>query len=142
MSSVLDREALSESPLADLHVIASELGLDGFRRLRKADLVDAILERQDGADSTSAPGADAEVADTDVAGDDDDQSKRRRRTRGGGGRRRTADPGDEATSDDAEPAAPAGEVAAEPATTADADGEDEAPAPRRRRGGRSRSARD
>src|SRR3954469_13465666 len=100
MSSVLDREALSESPLADLHIIASELGLDGFRRLRKADLVDAILERQDGADPPPAPDpdADAEPADTDAAGDDDAQPKRRRRTRGGRGRRRNADPGDEATS--------------------------------------------
>ena len=29
--------ALEASPLADLHAIASELGIDGFRRLRKAD---------------------------------------------------------------------------------------------------------
>jgi len=46
--SVLDRSALEDSPLADLHAIASELGLDGFRRLRKAELVDAILARQEG----------------------------------------------------------------------------------------------
>src|SRR4051812_50193817 len=118
MSSVLDREALSESPLADLHIIASELGLDGFRRLRKADLVDAILERQDGGGTTPAPDAETQTADTDAdTADDDDQPQRRRRTRGGRGRRRNADPGDEATSEDAEPDAPAGEVAAEPATT-------------------------
>ena len=43
--SVLDRSALEASPLADLHAIASELGLDGFRRLRKADLIDAIVVR-------------------------------------------------------------------------------------------------
>ena len=42
--SVLSRAALEGSPLADLHVIASELGIDGFRRLRKAELVDAILD--------------------------------------------------------------------------------------------------
>ena len=36
------------SPLADLHVIANELGVDGFRRLRKADLVDAIIAKQSG----------------------------------------------------------------------------------------------
>ena len=41
--SVLDRTALEDSPLADLHAIASELGLDGYRRLRKAALIDAIL---------------------------------------------------------------------------------------------------
>ena len=39
--SVLDRAALEQSPLADLHAIASELGIDGYRRLRKADLIDA-----------------------------------------------------------------------------------------------------
>ena len=46
MPSVLDRSALEQSPLADLHLLANELGVDGFRRLRKADLVDAILTRQ------------------------------------------------------------------------------------------------
>ena len=62
--SVLDRSALEASPLADLHAIASELGLDGFRRLRKADLVDAILARQEG---NGGEPADAEAdADSDV----------------------------------------------------------------------------
>ncbi|MEA2297739.1 MAG: transcription termination factor Rho [Solirubrobacteraceae bacterium] len=45
---VLTRSALDASPLADLHALASTLGIDGFRRLRKADLADAILERQGG----------------------------------------------------------------------------------------------
>ena len=56
--SVLDRAALEDSPLADLHAIASELGIDGYRRLRKADLIDAILARQGGepaAATTTAP---------------------------------------------------------------------------------------
>ena len=48
MPSVLDRSALEQSPLADLHLLANELGVDGFRRLRKPDLVDAILARQSG----------------------------------------------------------------------------------------------
>ena len=61
MSSVLDRDALESSPLADLHLIANELGVDGFRRLRKADLVDAILDRQDGADAGAVEEAEAEV---------------------------------------------------------------------------------
>src|SRR5207244_2540568 len=34
--SVLDRSSLEDSPLADLHALASELGIDGYRRLRKA----------------------------------------------------------------------------------------------------------
>ena len=41
--SVLDRSALEESPLADLHAIASELSIDGYRRLRMAELIDRIL---------------------------------------------------------------------------------------------------
>ena len=50
MSSVLDRSALEHSPLADLHLLANELGVDGFRRLRKAELIDAIIARQSGDD--------------------------------------------------------------------------------------------
>jgi transcription termination factor Rho len=41
--TVLERSELQASPLADLHAIADQLGLDGFRRLRKAELIDAIL---------------------------------------------------------------------------------------------------
>jgi transcription termination factor Rho len=41
--TVLDRSELEASSLADLHLIADQIGLDGFRRLRKADLIDAIL---------------------------------------------------------------------------------------------------
>ncbi len=41
--AVLERSELEASPLADLHAIADQLGLDGFRRLRKAELIDAIL---------------------------------------------------------------------------------------------------
>ena len=50
MSSVLDPSALAESPLADLHLLANELGVDGYRRLRKADLIDAIVAKQAGED--------------------------------------------------------------------------------------------
>ena len=41
--SVLDRKELEQSPLADLHTIASELGVEGFRRMRKEELIGAIL---------------------------------------------------------------------------------------------------
>jgi transcription termination factor Rho len=66
--SVLDRSELEASPLADLHAIADQLGLDGFRRLRKADLIDAILGEpaKDGngsgtrGDSPADGGADAD----------------------------------------------------------------------------------
>lgn len=56
--AVLDREELQASPLADLHVIAGQLGVEGFRRLRKAELIDAILSHQNGAgeEKSSRPG--------------------------------------------------------------------------------------
>ena len=52
--SVLDRSALEASPLADLHAVASELSIDGYRRLRRAELIDAILNRQEGGDADDA----------------------------------------------------------------------------------------
>jgi transcription termination factor Rho len=54
--SVLQRKQLEESPLADLHAIASELGLEGFRTLRRGDLIGAILRAQ-GAEDESEPAA-------------------------------------------------------------------------------------
>lgn len=49
--SVLRRSELEESPLADLHVIASELGLESYRTLRKADLIAAIAGEQGGEEA-------------------------------------------------------------------------------------------
>jgi transcription termination factor Rho len=108
---VLERPALADSPLADLHAIASELGIDGFRRLRKEELIDAIVARQGGAPA----------AERDEPAADDEASARPRRRRGGrgGGREEREEP-PEAT---AEP-----EPAAEP----------EARPARRERGGRGR----
>jgi transcription termination factor Rho len=45
---VLQRTELESSPLADLHAIASELGIEGFRGMRKDDLIGAILGAQAG----------------------------------------------------------------------------------------------
>lgn len=73
---VLERPALADSPLADLHAIASELGIDGFRRLRKEELIDAIVARQ-GGDEAAAEAKEQEEA-----------SARPRRRRGGRGRGR------------------------------------------------------
>ena len=62
--SVVDRSALEASPLADLHAIASELSIDGYRRLRRAELIDAILDRQEGGngDSGAAPAVQCAVS--------------------------------------------------------------------------------
>ena len=62
---VLSRDLLEGSSLSDLHAIASQLGLDGFRRLRKEDLVDAISARQGGeAGSAAADSGDQPVRRT------------------------------------------------------------------------------
>jgi transcription termination factor Rho len=53
---VIDRNELEQSPLADLHAIASELGIEGYRRLRREELIGAILEGQ----GEEAPAEDAE----------------------------------------------------------------------------------
>lgn len=59
--AVLERSELEASPLADLHAIADQIGLDGFRRLRKADLIDAILDRSDGDDAGASDEDDDET---------------------------------------------------------------------------------
>jgi len=155
--SVLSRPALESSPLADLHTIASELGIDGFRRLRKAELIDRIVAHQSGDDELATEIVDEAAAEPEAR-------PRRRGGRGGRGRSRAAD--DDA---EAEVEAEAVEVveAAEAVEAADAveaaeeeeeeeeaeadaeadlvkveeDDEDERPA-RRSRGGRGRGGRD
>jgi transcription termination factor Rho len=113
--TVLERSALADSPLADLHAIASELGIDGFRRLRKEELIDAIVARQEGG---SAPTGDDEAGEAPA---------RPRRRRGGRGRSREEREEREPEAAPAAEAAPA-EAEAEPAAAAE-----ERP-PRRRRG--------
>jgi transcription termination factor Rho len=95
--SVLDRASLEQSPLADLHAIASELSIDGYRRLRKDDLIERILERQRG-----------EEPETTESGEE--PARRRRGRRGGRGRGgRTGEAASDEGKEDAEP-----DVAREP----------------------------
>jgi len=131
--SVISRSALESSPLADLHEIASELGLDGYRRLRKLDLVAAIIERQ-GTNGAEPPDADAAVvaevqSSAETVGDSEvDEKPARRSRRGGRGRSRARDrdPGDiEVGEDEGE-----GETETAPAAT-----------PATSRGGRDRGGR-
>ena len=121
--AVLQRKELESSPLADLHAIASELGLEGFRSKRKADLIGAILDAQGEGDGDEAPPEAEEEPDpssepepepeeeegaTDEGADDADgeneertgpRRRRRRRGRRGRGRRKpleaTFDQGEE-----------------------------------------------
>jgi transcription termination factor Rho len=120
--SVLDRSALEASPLADIHAIASELSIDGYRRLRRADLIDAILNRQDGTETASEPAeepteepteeapASIRVSDPETVSesegeaaspdsDDDEEQSAPRRRRGRRGGRGRAAPRDDAETD-------------------------------------------
>ncbi len=119
--SVLDRSALDASPLADLHAIASELSIDGYRRLRRPELIEAILAKQEGGEPVTAPAPkprrsrakpekdpepteEAEVtpaaAEATPAEDEEDEEpsagRRRRGRRGGRGRSAAAREPDEA----------------------------------------------
>lgn len=63
--SVLQRDELEASPLADLHAVASELAIEGYRALRKEDLIAAILQDEGG----DGPAAKDEGSDDPVAED-------------------------------------------------------------------------
>jgi transcription termination factor Rho len=104
--SILDRDALAASPLADLHALASELSIDGYRRLRKAELIDAILVRQGGE-----PADRGEPVDRPDADEDDRPTARRRRGRRGGRGRSGAREDDDGGADSTEE--PAAEIALE-----------------------------
>lgn len=85
--SVLDRASLEASTLADLHAIASELSLDGYRRLRKAALVDALIAHQEGAGAATQE--EPESGDESSASSEEattGSGRRRRGRRGGRGR--------------------------------------------------------
>ena len=116
--SVLDRTALEASPLADLHAIASELSIDGYRRLRRPELIDVILDKQGGGEPRSAngdeqaehvqerattqedePGATEEQEHEGTQEEEERATTRRRRGRRGGRGRSAA----RSQSDEAEP---------------------------------------
>jgi transcription termination factor Rho len=97
--TVIDRAALEASPLADLHAIASELSIDGYRRLRKEQLIAAILERQENGEGESQSEAES-VADDESAAT---RPRRRRGRRGGRGRAGGATAEAESSSPEAEP---------------------------------------
>jgi transcription termination factor Rho len=84
--SVLDRASLEQSPLADLHAIASELSIDSYRRLRKGELVDAILARQAGEQPTGEEPTGEEPTGEEGVGEEQPSARRRRGRRGGRGR--------------------------------------------------------
>lgn len=94
--AVLDRGELERSPLADLHAIAGELGVEDFRRLRRDDLVEAIVEHAGGGDPAGH--------DDDAAPEDAPRGAGRRRGRGGA--RETGGRAESDATDDKDEAAP------------------------------------
>ncbi len=65
MSAVLDIDNLLESPLADLHAIAGELDIEGYRLLRKSDLTIAILEARGAIGDEIRPAVEAKAQELD-----------------------------------------------------------------------------
>ncbi|HST32864.1 MAG TPA: Rho termination factor N-terminal domain-containing protein [Solirubrobacteraceae bacterium] len=130
MASVLDRSELEASPLADLHAIADQLGLDGFRRLRKADLIDRILGEQPSGDAEGSPDEEPEDAEEKPSTRSSSRSRR-------GGRSRRSRGGSDADADGA------ADVDADTAGEDDTEEQKEEPRerrPRSRRGGAGRGA--
>jgi transcription termination factor Rho len=101
--SVLNRKELSDSPLADLHQIASELGVEGYRAMRKDDLIGAILKVTGGEDEPEPEPAAAEEEDDTSEGTSDDTSEG------------TSDDTSEGTSEDEPDEVPAEEALDRPA---------------------------
>jgi transcription termination factor Rho len=93
--SVLDRSELEQSHLADLHAIASELGIEGYRRLGRDALIDAILAGGGGEETAES----SEEADSPE--DEEKPRGRGRRLR----LRRGRDEEDEASDEKDEPLA-------------------------------------
>jgi transcription termination factor Rho len=61
MSAVLDIDNLLESPLADLHALAGELDVDGYRLMRKSELTIALLEARGAIGDEVRPAVEAKA---------------------------------------------------------------------------------
>ncbi len=100
--AVLERSELEASPLADLHAIADQLGLDGFRRLRKAALIDTILgetpKEEEPAQDAAGEGSSEE---DEERGSSERAANGRRGRRGGRSRRSSSASRGDSSSDDA-----------------------------------------
>ncbi len=87
--AVLERTELEASPLADLHAIADQLGVDGFRRLRRPQLIDAILGDEG---SPQDGGGEAQAAVEDQSNGEKPARSATARPRRRGGRSASARP--------------------------------------------------
>jgi transcription termination factor Rho len=133
--AVLDRSELEASPLADLHAIADQLGLESFRRLRKADLIDTILGESKGSD---AGGDGEDGAEAAAEGERTPRARRRRSRRPSGSE---AEGDSESASVSASEEAPEEEAPRGRSRRSEPDAE-RAGGTRRGRGGRTSAARE
>jgi transcription termination factor Rho len=134
-----ERDVLEQKVLPELQAIASSMGVQGYQRLRKADLIGAIIAKAKGVEFTPSPrpsnsaraaqpaeptlldaGAGTQApeptqADADGDGDEAGRRRRRRRTRGDDGDapvgELTAPPAVEGTSNGSAPQAAAQQAA-------------------------------
>lgn len=111
--AVLERPELEASPLSDLHAIADQIGLDGFRRLRKADLIDAIL----GEPAGSGSGSKSDEDDGDVPAASTRKRRPPRLRRGAKAPDTDAERDDESSDRDSDEAEPEKAAAARPRRT-------------------------
>jgi transcription termination factor Rho len=130
--AVFDRSELEASPLADLHAIADQVGLDGFRRLRKADLINSILGEPEGS---ADDGGDS---DGDSADDEAPRPRaRKRRTPRSRKAKAETDEVEESSDEDAEDSVE--EPVRAPRSRSRSRGGDDAETSERGRSGRGRS---
>lgn len=133
--SVLDRSELEQSHLADLHAIASELGIEGFRKLGRDQLIDAILGGGGGGGAEETPAEDAAEEAGDDPAEESASRRRGRRIRLRRGKEDEAPPAEEASGEKHEVVIPEGDdddgAAPESEAAADTPEEEEATAPER-----------
>lgn len=103
---VFERTELEASPLADLHAIASQVGLEGFRRLRKADLITAILEQANGGSPALAADGRAPAAEEEDIAEAEPRGSQRPRRRRLPRSRRAREDGAEDGGEQSEPSRP------------------------------------
>src|SRR6266540_3098126 len=120
--STTERGILEAKVLPELQAIASSMGVQGYQRLRKADLIGAIIAKAQGVEFTPSPrpssgargnsaaeptlldAAGAEAPAGDAQGDGDESGGRRRRRRRGRGEEGDGAPVGELTAAPAPPA--------------------------------------
>jgi transcription termination factor Rho len=115
--SVLDRKELEQSPLADLHAIAAEIGVEGFRRMRREELISALVGEESGnrdQESGEAAGHRRQATGDSAAEAADEQPAAE-----------AADEGPETEAADEEPAAEAADEELEPEPEAEPEPQEE-----------------